>query len=133
MRRRHSHGFGAVADKEEYHGDERYEQQLFEGLKDGSVVGKWFIPTCEILCGRDVAGRELQPDNLYDLSHTGDFAGTFTTVRGSGFAHWYCSSTELYEDRDFALLVDFPHGRAGWEHKRGIRHSCRPVRVELAL
>jgi hypothetical protein len=119
---------------------EHYEEQLLKGLKDGSTVGKWFIPTREMLCGRNADGKNVWSENLYDLKNAGDFNKTFTTgsalttVSGSSLAHWYWSSTEHRDSADCVYAVDFTDGDASWGgHKDGNCLSCRPCRVELVI
>lgn len=109
-----------------------YEQQLFEGLRCGSAVGQWFIPTREILCGRNASGTKLWPQNIYDLRHTGRFRGSFATS-GCGRAPWYLSCTVHRDDPDCAVwAVPFSDQADGLGAARVGRFSCRPVRVEIA-
>lgn len=110
-----------------------YAEQLFAGLKDGSAVGKWFIPTREILCGRDNDGSKVESENLYDLRNTGALKNSFYTG-DVVFAQWYWSSWEYRTPPpNLAWFVDFSRGTGGWGHKEVSQLSCRPVRVELIL
>lgn len=109
-----------------------YEQQLLEGLRCGSAIGKWFIPTREILCGRNADGTKLWAQNIYDLRHSGRFRGSFATS-GSGRASWYLSCTVQRDDPDCVWAVDFSDQPDGIGAARVGRFSCRPVRVELAI
>jgi hypothetical protein len=109
-----------------------YEQQLFEGLRCGSAVGKWFIPTLEILCGRSADGTKICSQNIYDLRSTGRFKGSFVTS-GSGRAPWYLSCTVSGDGSKRAVWgVPFTGQTDGIGAARVGRFSCRPVRVELA-
>jgi hypothetical protein len=106
-----------------------YEERLFKGLEDGSAVGKWFIPTREILCGKDVNGQKIRAESLFDLRNTGDFGSSFAK-RGSGYALWYWSCTETGHADAYA--VAFTDGRVMDLLMDSSRLSCRPCRVELA-
>ena len=109
-----------------------YEQQLIEGLKCGSAVGKWFIPTREILCGRNADGTKLWPQNIYDLRHTGRFKGSFA-ADGSGRAPWYLSCTVHRDEPECVWAVPFSDQPDSFVAARAGRFSCRPVRVALAV
>ena len=92
-----------LASRRNWHGhdgaDCKNEAGLYAGLENGSLLGKWIIPPRHIVQGKDVDGNVVRKDNnLYVLRNTEDLKGTFTTVSGSGGAHWYWSCTE---HRDF--------------------------------
>lgn len=112
---------------------EHYEEQLMKGLKDRSAVGKWFVPTKELVHGEDIDGNKVWPENLYDLRETGDLKATSTTVSGSVNEDWYWSCTECPDYPNYVLIVRFSNYRDNWNHKDTNRLSCRPCRVELAL
>jgi len=116
-------------------GDFENDAALYEALKDGSGIGKWFIPPRELVNGRDVDGKVVRAENnLYALRETGDFKGTFTTKHtGSTHADWFWSCTETRDHPDFVFLVRFSGGEDDWEHKGGFRLRCRPCRVEAVV
>jgi len=91
---------------------------LYEGLRNGSAVGKWFIPT-----------RDLLTDNLYANKDTGDLKGTFAT-NGSGLDVWYWSCTEHRDHTSFVWNTRFSDGGDDWHGIDNPRLSCRPCRVE---
>jgi len=104
---------------------------VYKALKNGSYQGEWFIPTREILHGKDLNGNKVQNDNLYDHKDTGDFAGTFTTrASSSDYAYWYWSSTEDRDTADYVYAVRFTDGHGGWHSTDNSRLSVRPVRLE---
>ena len=116
---------------------------VYNGLMDGTAVGKWFIPPRELVQGKDVDGTVVRAqENLYALRNTGDFAGTFTTVNnGTFYVHWYWSSTERRGGSAYVYNVDFTDGDDDWNRdgdddwNRKVLHrlSCRPCRVELVI
>jgi hypothetical protein len=112
---------------------EHYEQDLFKGLRDGTAVGEWFIPTSEMLGGWNADEREFWPENLYDLRNTGDFNETLTTASGAGNAGWYWSCTEHRDDSGNVLIVRFSDGGVSWVPKERPHLGCRPCRAELAI
>ena len=72
---------------------------LYTALKDGTGVGKWFIPPRDLLIGTDLNGVKVRDDTLYAHRNTGDFNNSFTTMDNgsdgnSGYAVWYWSCTE---------------------------------------
>ncbi len=108
---------------------------LYNALKNGSAVGKWFIPPRDLLHGKDVDGKVVQDKHLYGLQNEGDFKGTFTTEdkSSSNFPDRYWSCTEHRDTSSHVWAVRFSGGDANWFGKDDIRLSCRPCRVELAL
>ncbi|MDE2337164.1 MAG: DUF1566 domain-containing protein [Alphaproteobacteria bacterium] len=80
----------------------------------------WQIPLLENL-------RVLQKNQ-----NEGALKGTFKTAssRGSGYPHWYWSSTEFRDALDFVHLARFTDCHETWNHKDyDGRRSCRPVRL----
>jgi hypothetical protein len=74
-------------------GDFANDAALYQGLTDGSAIGKWFIPTRDLLVGTDVGGNKVQANNLYASKDKGDFKGTFS--RSSlALKEWYWSCTK---------------------------------------
>lgn len=76
-------------------GDFANDTALYQGLAVGSAVGKWFIPTRDLLAGTNLS--KVHADNLYANKDKGDLKGTFTiTDNSSGLECpvWYWSSTE---------------------------------------
>jgi hypothetical protein len=130
-------------------GDFTNDATIIQGLADGSAVGKWFIPTKELLVGTDRNGDKVQNDNL--LAHK-DKLGQITTFRDVPpfrgtyhdwdaesdpnyywYPNYYWSSTEhrsLVVNSWCARLKD---GFAKWDNRRDDCHSCRPVRVEVLV
>jgi hypothetical protein len=127
-------------------GFKRYEEQLAAGLRNGSAVGKWFIPTIQILYGRELPpimqlfwdGSKVPPDNLFGLRNTGDLKDTFcTAVSNYGQAmhqaslSWSCS--KFPGDPWSTWVVNFATAKGGWASKAGyFTFSVRPVFVEPA-
>ncbi len=105
---------------------------LYNALKNGTYNGEWFIPTRDLLCGKDLAGNKVRGDNLYDHRDTGDLKGTFTTASGSANAHWYWSCTEPRGNSSDVWAVRFSDGDDDWSGKDIHRLSCRPCRVEVS-
>lgn len=108
---------------------------LYNALKDGSAVGKWFIPPRELLHGKDVDGKVVRDQHLYGLQNEGDFKGTFTTEdkSSSNFPDRYWSCTEPRDLSTGVWGVRFSDGVGVWHTRDFDRLSCRPCRVELAL
>lgn len=97
-------------------GDFANDTALYNALVDGSAVGKWFIPT-----------RDLLTDNLYANK---DKIGGFQTS-GSGLVVWYWSCTEHHDHTSLVWATRFSDGVSGWDNKDSNRGTCRPVRVEV--
>ena len=125
----------ALKNKKDWHGHdgEHFDnsEAFKEALLNGTYRGGWVMPPKEILYGRDARGNEVQADNLYDHKDKGDLKGTFTDKRGSGYAHWYWSSTEHPDNSSLVYNVDFTDGDDDWDHKDVYKLSTRPVWVEL--
>jgi hypothetical protein len=108
------------------------DTDLYNALRDGSYKGEWFIPTKDILCGKDVDGNAVQNDHLFGHRNTGALAGTFTTVKsGSDNAPWYWSCTELASYSSLAWHQRFTDGGDGWGRKDYYELFVRCVRAEL--
>jgi hypothetical protein len=108
---------------------------LYTALKDGTGIGKWFIPPRELLVGTDLNGAKVRDNNLYAHRNTGDFKDSFTTIDNgsdgnSGYAVWYWSCTERRDYRSSVWTARFSDGDGGWDRKNHYRLSCRPCRVE---
>jgi hypothetical protein len=75
-----------VAKLRNFHGhdgaDIKSEADLFEKLESKTYDGGWFVPTMELLSGREAWGRRSLAPNLYKLRKTGDFEGSFDVERG---------------------------------------------------
>jgi hypothetical protein len=109
---------------------------LYECLADGSAVGKWFIPTRDLLVGNDLNGSKVQADNLYANKDKGDLKGTFTTSGQGGdrdYPVWYWSCTEHRGSHSHVWNARFSDGVVDWDYKDGLRVSCRPCRVEALI
>lgn len=97
-------------------------------------LGKWFIPTKEILHGKNAQGNKVQNDNLFDHRSKMPRGSEFvTTDNGSDFAHWYWSCTERPGNSSLVYSVGFTDGGDGWDDKDHYELSTRPVRAELRL
>jgi len=101
----HGHDGGAFANN----------TALYKALADGSAIGKWFIPT-----------RDLLMDNLYENK---DKIGGFQTS-GSGHDIWYWSCTELRDYQSVVWSTRFSDSCGDWTNKDTFRLSCRPCLVE---
>ena len=128
----------ALNEKKDWHGHhgECFEnsEELEEALVNGTYKGGWFIPTKEILHGRNTNGDEVQSDNLYNHREKMPSGSEFiTTNNESDLAHWYWSSTEHPDDSSRVSSVDFTDGDDDWDGKGGYELSTRPVRAELRL
>jgi len=115
-------------------GDFANDAAIIQGLADGSALGKWLIPTRELLSGTDYNGDKVQTDNL--LAHK-DKLGEITTSReGCGdceYPNYYVSSTE-YHARSYYVWCARPAGGDDlWLNKGNNRMSCRPIRVEALV
>jgi len=108
---------------------------LYRGLANGSAIGKWFIPTRELLVGTDVDGNKVQVENLCANKDKGDLKGSLTTVeQGSGdreYPVWYWSCAEHRGNPSLVWTARFSDGAGGWDSKYYDRLSCRPCRVEV--
>jgi len=107
------------------------DEALYDALRDGSYNGGWFIPTKDIVHGKDLDGNQVQADNLYAHKNKGKLQGTFTTASGSVFDRWYWSCTQRREDASDVFDVDFADGDGVWDLKDYLSLSGRVVRAEL--
>ena len=116
-------------------GDFKNEKTVMEAVRNNpSVLGNWFIPTKEMLNGRNTNGDEVQSDNLYNHREKMPSGSEFiTTDNGSGDAHWYWSCTEHPDYSSYVYNVHFTDGDDGWGGKGDCKLSTRPVRAELRL
>jgi hypothetical protein len=115
---------------------EWYEKELFRGLKNGKLIGQWFVPTRELLCGKNEQRIKIWPENLYDLSRVGDFEATFHTWDGTlikNYADWYWSCTSIENRLDCAWIADFTCEQSTGAGKDDTRLSLRPCRAEPAI
>jgi hypothetical protein len=111
---------------------------LYTALKDGTGVGKWFIPPRELLVGTDLNGATVRDDNLYAHRNTGDFKNSFTTIDNgsdgnSGYAVCYWSCTDRRDSLSHVWTARFSDGVDAWSTKHTSRVSCRPCRVEALV
>jgi hypothetical protein len=104
---------------------------LYTALKDGSAIGKWFIPTRDLLTGTDLDGNKVQNDYL--VAHK-DKLGEITTSReGCGsydYPNYYWTLSEHRDTSDGVWCARLADGGGGWGTKDFARQSCRPCRVE---
>jgi hypothetical protein len=107
-------------------GDFANDAAIIQGLADGSAIGKWFIPT-----------RELLTDNLYANQGKGDLKGTFVTNGQGGnrgeYPVWYWSCTEHRANKSSVWHTRFSDGDVVWSNRDINRLSCRPCRVETLV
>jgi hypothetical protein len=112
-------------------GDFANDTALYRGLADGSAIGKWFIPTRDLLTGTDLDGNKVQNDYL--VAHK-DKLGEITTSReGCGSYDYPNYYWTLSEHRDVSYGVwcaRLADGGVDWGYKVSLRQSCRPCRVE---
>jgi hypothetical protein len=108
------------------------EQELNAARDAGDYKGGWFIPTREILHGKNRGGDKLQLANLYNSRNTGSFKDTFITKRlgGDCYDHLYCSLTKHPFIPFLIYNVNFTDGSCSPDHK-GIELSARLVRAVL--
>ncbi len=108
-------------------------------LKPGEFT-KQMIPPLVLVRGKEYPSEKItHPNNMYDLRHKGDFAkadnngvdSRFVTKIGSGYAHWYVSSTEARGTRALVSGTDFTDGYVDWGRKVGNDWSLRPFVAEL--
>lgn len=129
-----------IAELEKWHGFDgtNYptDKEIYAALKKGSYNGGWIIPTCDILHGKDVDGKDTTLDNILAHKDKGSLKGTFKMTRSSGSEcpDWYWSSTE-YRNHPadvwgVRLLSD---GYDDRYLKDMLRFSCRPVRLVEVL
>ncbi len=108
------------------------DTQLYRGLADGSAIGKWFIPTRDLLVGTDLDGNKVQNDNL--VAHK-DKLGEITTSReGCGsydYPNYYWSLSGHRDSSYGVWCARLADGVGAWDFKDVIRQSCRPCRVEV--
>lgn len=122
-----------VAELKNWHGHDggRFinDTAVYDALKNNSYNGEWFIPTRDLLDGKEFNKKTVQLDNLYRYKDTGALKGTFTTTVGF-YPHWYWSCTESAGVPIYMWEVRFTDGADGLCHMRNGGQSCRPVRVE---
>jgi len=127
----------ALKRKKNWHGYNgecfKNHQELEAALANEMYRGGWFIPTKEILHGKNAQENKVQNDNLFDHRSKMPRGSEFvTTDNGSGDAHWYWSCTEYRDDLSRVHCVDFTDGTSIWWGYKDIRErSTRPVRAEL--
>jgi hypothetical protein len=104
---------------------------LYTALKDGSAIGKWFIPTRDLLTGTDLDGNKVQNDYL--VAHK-DKLGEITTSReGCGsydYPNYYWTLSEHRVNSYNVWCARLADGDDVWDIKDNNRQSCRPCRVE---
>ena len=128
----------ALNEKEDWHGHHgecfKNSEELEKALVNGTYKGGWFIPTKEMVHGKDAQRKKVQANNLYDHREKMPSGSEFiTTASGSALAHWYWSSTEHPVNSSLVYVVDFTDGGDGWDGKDYFKLSTRPVRAELRL
>ena len=114
-----------------------YEDALFNGLQDGSAIGKWTIPELPLVNGED---RHLTTvsanENMlaFNKDRTSPFYNSFVTISDSKYAKWSQSCTEHPNGQRVVSMVHFPDGRVDWDYGNFANDlSCvRPV-VALEL
>jgi hypothetical protein len=112
-------------------GDFANDAAIIQGLADGSAVGKWLIPTREILAGTDRNDAKVQDDNL--IAHKDKLGAITTSRKGCGdyeYPNYYVSSTEHRDYSDLVWCARPADGGGHWYDIDTDRMSCRPVRVE---
>jgi hypothetical protein len=117
-----------------YNGECFKNHQAWEvALANNTYRGGWFIPTKEILHGKNAEENKVQNDNLFGNRSKMPRGSEFvTTDNGSGHAHWYWSCTEYRDDLSRVHCVDFTDGTSiWWGYKDTRERSTRPVRAEL--
>lgn len=114
--------------------DSTNDAAITQGLADGSAVGKWLIPTRELLSGTDRNGDKVQDDNL--IAHKDKLGAITTSRKGCGdyeYPNYYVSATELRDYSDYVWCARPADGDGVWDCKDYGRMSCRPVRLEALV
>jgi hypothetical protein len=113
-------------------GDLKNEKAVMKAVRNNpEALGSWFIPTKEMLHGRNTNGDTVQNDNLYAHREKMPSGGEFViTDNGSGNARWYWSCTERPGNSSYVYVVNFRYGYGHWNPK-DTKLSVRPVRAEL--
>ena len=111
--------------------DSTNDAEIIQGLADGSAVGKWIIPTQELLTGTDRNGDKVQDDNL--IAHKDKLGQITTSRKGCGdyeYPNYYISSTEHRDNSYYVWCARPADGDGDYFTKDNHRMSCRPVRLE---
>jgi hypothetical protein len=124
-----------LASKRNWHGfdggDFASDTALYKGLTDGSAIGKWFLPTRDLLVGTDIDGKKVQDDTLYAHKDRGDLKGAFMPSRYI-YRNYYWSLSERRGDQSFVWCARLADGDEFWKLKDYSRFlSSRPCRVEV--
>jgi hypothetical protein len=114
-------------------GDFKNEKDVMKAVRNNpGALGSWFIPTKEMLHGRNTNGDRVQSDNLYAHRERMPSGGEFVTINnGSGNARWYWSCTEHPDVSSIVCDVNFTDGDGDWDGKDNYKLSTRSVRAEL--
>jgi hypothetical protein len=110
------------------------EGDLHSALINKRYHGEWFIPPLELLCGKDVGGRIVNPQSLFANRAQSSFGfktqwDPATPKTESEVFYWSCSHPPDSENR---YAVDFSTGEVSADPARSIMMNCRPVRLKAS-
>jgi hypothetical protein len=108
-----------------------YAKELEQALANGSIEGKLFIPSLDIVNGMNpnkLNGKKIRAKNMYDLKDQGDFKGSYALTASDNAG--YVLSSSPYPDNPYGVrIAAFSDSRVGWYFGDYDRFSGRPVRV----
>lgn len=117
-------------------GISNYEEALFSGLQDGSVIGKWTIPELALVNGEDRHRNTVSANEnmlAFSKDRTSPFYNSFVTIPAFNDAKWWSQScTEDPANQDGVHTVHFPDGKVLWDCKGNANYRSR-VRPVVAL
>jgi len=129
------HCFGAVVREvggiKGYRGHDGIElfcdEAVSAALRDKSIIGKWFIPTLDLVHGEDIGGCRDHNQSLINNKDVGAFAGTFQDKHP---AVSYVTLTKSRTNTAIAYRANFADGQLHrmWTYQT-THLRCRPVFV----
>lgn len=115
----------------------RSDREVYEAVPgragNHAALAQWHMPLIELVCGRNIDGNFIQPDNLYAHRNKGALKGTFVDQTVSGYAHAYWTISGQRHNENAVVYFRFCGGSEGYGHKDGYGFSSRPIRAELRL
>jgi hypothetical protein len=110
------------------------DKEFLTALQNGSYNNGWVIPPRDLLEGGE---REFDskggltkphPDNIYAHVDKGDLKAIVRKAGRDSDSNWYWSSTADPYDPSVFFNVNLSGGNAMFNHKKGPRLNCWPVR-----